>query len=129
MFSEMSSVAKVHKVVAMDPTVMDAETTLRCATLSGAEALGAEQQIGTLSPGKKADIIVLDLAQPHLTPIYNIASHLVYTARGGDVIHSLINGRLVMENRKLLSIDEQAVIAAMQGIGRLVLADRAKRQR
>ncbi len=128
MFSEMSSVAKVHKVVTMDPTVMDAETTLRCATLNGAEALGAEQQIGTLQPGKKADIIVLDLAQPHLTPIYNIASHLVYTARGSDVIHSLINGRLVMENRKLLSIDEQAVIAAMQDIRRSVLADRAKRQ-
>lgn len=129
MFSEMSSVAKVHKVVAMDPTVMDAETTLRCATLSGAEALGAEQQIGTLSAGKKADIIVLDLAQPHLTPIYNIPSHLVYTARGGDVIHSLINGRLVMENRKLLSIDEQAVIGAMQDISRSVMADRARRQR
>ena len=125
MFSEMSSVAKVHKVVAMDPTVMDAETTLRCATLSGAEALGSEQQIGTLSAGKKADIIVLDLAQPHLTPIYNIASHLVYTARGGDVIHSLINGRLVMQNRELLRIDEQAVISAMQDIRHSVLANRA----
>ena len=125
MFSEMSSVAKVHKVVATDPTVMDAETTLRCATLSGAEALGSEQQIGTLSAGKKADIIVLDLAQPHLTPIYNIASHLVYTARGGDVMHSLINGRLVMKNRELLSIDEQAVISAMQDIRHSVLANRA----
>jgi 5-methylthioadenosine/S-adenosylhomocysteine deaminase len=125
MFSEMSSVAKVHKVVAMDPTVMDAETTLRCATLSGAEALGSEQQIGTLSAGKKADIIVLDLAQPHLTPIYNIASHLVYTARGGDVMHSLINGRLVMQNRELLRIDEQAVISAMQDIRHSVLANRA----
>jgi 5-methylthioadenosine/S-adenosylhomocysteine deaminase len=109
----------------MDPTVMDAETTLRCATLSGAEALGSEQQIGTLSAGKKADIIVLDLAQPHLTPIYNIASHLVYTARGGDVMHSLINGRLVMQNRELLRIDEQAVISAMQDIRHSVLANRA----
>lgn len=125
MFSEMSSVAKVHKLRAMDPTVMDAETTLRCATQGGAEALLADHLIGTLVPGKKADIIVLDLAQPHLTPIYNIASHLVYTARGGDVLHSLINGRLVMKNRQLLTIDEKSIIGAMQQIRSRILTGRA----
>ena len=121
MFSEMSSVAKVHKVVTMDPTVMDAETTLRCGTLGGAEALGAEQEIGTLEPGKKADLIVLNLDQPHLVPIYNLPSHLIYAARGGDVIHSMINGRLVMRDRNLLTIDEQMVIAKMQEISSKVL--------
>ena len=121
MFAEMSSVAKVHKVVAMDPTVMDAETTLQCATFNGARALGAEAEIGTLEVGKKADLIVLDLDQPHLVPLYNLPSHLVYAARGADVIHSLINGRLVMKQRQLLTMDEQQVIARMQELSKEVL--------
>ena len=121
MFSEMSSVAKVHKAVAMDPTVMDAETTLRCGTMGGAEALGAESLIGSLEPGKKADLIVLDLDQPHLTPLYNVVSHLIYAARGGDVLHSMINGRWVMKERTLLTLDEDRVLAAMQLISSKVL--------
>ncbi len=111
MFGEMNSVAKVHKAVLLDPTVMSAETTLHAATLSGARALGADEVTGTLDVGKKADCIVLDFNQPHLTPCYNIPSHLVYAARGGDVVHSIINGRIVMENRQLTTIDELDVIA------------------
>jgi 5-methylthioadenosine/S-adenosylhomocysteine deaminase len=114
MFGEMNAVAKVHKVARMDPTVMDAETTLGLATLGGAAALRAEQRIGSLEPGKKADMIVIDLDQPHLTPMYNVPSHLVYAARGGDVLHSVIGGRLVMENRRLLTLDETAILAAMR---------------
>lgn len=113
LFSEMSSVAKVHKGFMLDPTVMSAETTLRAATIGGAEALAAEASIGTLAPGKQADLIILDLDQPHLTPLYNLPSHLVYAARGADVIHSLIGGRPVMKNRQLLTIDESEVIARM----------------
>jgi 5-methylthioadenosine/S-adenosylhomocysteine deaminase len=126
MFSEMSSVAKVHKVATLDPTVMNAETTLHCGTMGGASALAAEQQIGTLEAGKKADLIVLDLDQPHLTPIYNIPSHLVYCARGSDVIHSIINGQLVMKNRQLLSIDEEKVIGEMKKIAQKVLKIKEK---
>lgn len=114
MFGEMNCVAKVHKVERMDPTVMDAETTLRLATLGGATALGVEEKIGSLEPGKKADMIVIDLNQPHLTPLYNIPSHLVYAARGGDVQHSVINGKVVMQNRRLLTLDEDSIIAAMR---------------
>ncbi len=121
MFSEMSSVAKVHKVVNMDPTVMDAETTLYCATMGGAEALSAGSSIGSLERGKKADLIVLDLDQPHLTPLYNIPSHLVYAARGADVVHSVINGVLVMRNRELLTLDEAEVIDAMNRLRSKVL--------
>jgi len=121
MFAEMSSVAKVHKVVNLDPTVMNAETTLHCATMGGARALNAAGSIGTLEPGKKADMIVLDLDQPHLTPLYNIPSHLVYAARGGDVVHSIINGSLVMKNRELLTMDEAEVISRMNELsGRVV---------
>lgn len=118
MFGEMNTTAKLHKVVTMDPTAMNAETTLHTATLGGAACLQVESEIGTLAVGKKADIIVLDLNQPHLTPLYNIPSHLVYAARGADVIHSLINGRLVMRNRQLLTLDEEAILARMREIGR-----------
>jgi 5-methylthioadenosine/S-adenosylhomocysteine deaminase len=122
MFGEMNTVAKVHKVTRMDPTVMSADTTLRAATMGGARALGAEDRIGSLESGKKADLIVLDLDQPHLTPMYHPVSHLVYAARGADVIHSVINGRIVMENRNIISLDEQAILAQMKEISRQILA-------
>ncbi|HRF91056.1 MAG TPA: amidohydrolase family protein, partial [Desulfobacter postgatei] len=99
------------------PTAMNAATTLHAATMGGARVLGAERMIGSLEPGKKADCIVLDLNQPHLTPIYNPISHLVYAARGGDVMHSVINGRVVMEHRRLLTIDENAILARAAEIG------------
>ena len=121
MFGEMNTVAKIHKVVRMDPTAMNAGTTLRAATMGGAQALGATKVVGSLEVGKKADVIVLDLNQPHLTPIYNPVSHLVYAARGGDVIHSIINGKVVMRNRKIESFDEQAVLAEMQQISKKIL--------
>jgi 5-methylthioadenosine/S-adenosylhomocysteine deaminase len=114
MFGEMNSVAKIHKVARMDPTAMNAEQTLHAATLGGAETLGMENQIGTLAVGRKADMIVMNMNQPHLTPLYNIPSHLVYAARGADVLHSIINGRVVMENRILQSLDEDRILAQMR---------------
>jgi len=117
MFGEMDTAAKLHKVHRLDPTVMSAEITLRMATLGGAKLLGAEKSIGSLEVGKKADIIVLDMNKPHLTPMYNIPSHLVYAATGADVAHSVINGRVVMRNRKLLTMDEDAVLDRLREIG------------
>ena len=117
MFGEMNTTAKIHKVDRMDPTAMSAATTLHAATLGGAKVLGAESLIGSLEPGKKADCIVLDLDQPHLTPLYHPVSHLVYAARGSDVIHSVINGRVVMRNRRLLTLDEPAILARAAEIG------------
>ncbi len=121
MFGEMSTVAKVHKVARMDPTAMNAEQTLHAATLGGAETLGSAKQIGTLTAGKKADLIVLDMNQPHLTPLYNIPSHLVYAARGADVLHSVINGRVVMENRILQSLDEDRILTEIRKIGQNIV--------
>ncbi|MBM9536924.1 amidohydrolase [Desulfobulbus alkaliphilus] len=116
MFGEMNTAAKIHKLSHMDPTVMNAATCLHAATLGGAAVLGAEKLIGSLEPGKKADCIVLDLDQPHLTPMYHPVSHLVYAARGGDVLHSLINGRLVMRDRQILTLDEAGILARITGI-------------
>lgn len=117
MFGEMNTVAKIHKVARMDPTAMDASATLRAATIGGATVLGADREIGSLEPGKKADLIVLDLNQPHLTPVYNPVSHLVYAARGADVIHSVIGGRVIMRNRRLTTLDEAGILAEMNRIG------------
>jgi 5-methylthioadenosine/S-adenosylhomocysteine deaminase len=114
MFSEMNSVAKLHKVECMDPTVMGAEETLEAATIGGAKALAAEQLIGSLTVGKKADFIVLDLDQPHMIPMYNIPSHLTYVTRGADVMHSFVNGRQLMKNRELLTLDEKELLHNMR---------------
>jgi 5-methylthioadenosine/S-adenosylhomocysteine deaminase len=111
LFLEMDTAAKLHKVNTLDPTVLDAPTVLRMATLQGAKALVIEKSVGSLEPGKKADVIVIDTRKPHLTPMYNPISHVVYAARGSDVSTSIINGQIVMENRKLLSLDpEKAMV-------------------
>ena len=120
MFGEMNTVAKIHKVARMDPTAMNAATTLHAATMGGAALLGAAERIGSLEVGKKADLIVLDMDQPHLTPVYNPVSHLVYTARGSDVVHSVINGRVVMRDRQLVTLDEEAILGKMVRIGTMV---------
>jgi 5-methylthioadenosine/S-adenosylhomocysteine deaminase len=110
LMSEMDTVAKLHKVNTLDPTVLDAETVLAMATIEGARALGLADRIGSLEAGKEADLIVIDTRQPHLTPLYHPASHLVYAARGGDVAASVIRGRLVMENRVLQTLDREQVM-------------------
>lgn len=110
LFSEMDTAAKLHKVKEMDTTVLDALTVLKMATIEGARALGIEKITGSIEIGKKADIIVIDIKKPHLTPMYNPFSHLVYSTNGSDVIHSIINGRQVMFKRKLLTIDPVKVM-------------------
>jgi 5-methylthioadenosine/S-adenosylhomocysteine deaminase len=122
LLEEMDTTAKLHKVGAMDPTVMDAFTVLKMATLSGAKALGMAERIGSLEAGKKADVIVVDTRKPHLTPMYNPYSHLVYAAKGSDVSHSVINGRLVMEDRKLLTLDLGEVLGRAENLSRKVLS-------
>jgi 5-methylthioadenosine/S-adenosylhomocysteine deaminase len=109
MFEEMDLVAKFHKAMRNDPTIMDAKTVLRMATLDGANVL-QKADIGSVEIGKTADIILLDLRKPHLTPLYNVYSHLVYSARGSEVEAAIINGQLVMADGKLLTVDEDEII-------------------
>jgi 5-methylthioadenosine/S-adenosylhomocysteine deaminase len=95
---------------------MDAQTVVRMATINGARALGMGHLAGSLEAGKKADIIILDLNKPHLTPLYNEYSHLVYAAGGADVDGVVINGRVVMEDRRLLTINENEVMNEVRKI-------------
>ena len=110
MFQEMDTVAKVHKAQTLDPTVLNAQTAVKMATIDGARVLGLEDQIGSLEPGKKADIIVIDTRRPHLTPMYNVYSHLVYAVSGNDVVTAIVNGQVVMENRRLTTLDVDEVM-------------------
>lgn len=110
MFREMDTAAKIHKVINLSPTVMSAPTVVKMATMGGAKILGLEKKIGSIEIGKEADIILVDMNKPHLTPLYNGYSHLVYAVSGSDVKTSIIGGRIVMKDRKLLTIDvEQAI--------------------
>jgi len=120
LFQEMDSAAKLHKVHRLDPTVMPSQTVLEMATLGGARVLGMEKEIGSLEAGKKADVIVLELNKPHLQPVYNLVSHLVYSATGADVRDVIIDGKMVMENRKLLTLDEEEILAKAGEWGRRV---------
>ena len=120
MFAEMASMARIHKARRRDPLPVTAQEALHCATLGGAKVLGAEQVIGSLAVGKKADCIVLDLDQPHLTPLYHPVSHLVYATKGSDVLHSMVNGRILMQDRKLCTLDETAILCQAREIAQVV---------
>jgi 5-methylthioadenosine/S-adenosylhomocysteine deaminase len=111
LWEEMDSAAKLHKLVTMNPTVVTALQAFEMATIGGARAIHMEKEIGSLEAGKKADLIVLDLGAPHLTPMYNFYSHLVYATKASDVTDTIINGRVLMRNRRVLTLNEGAIKA------------------
>jgi len=105
LFGEMSLAARLHKVWRQDPTVLPAAQTVALATREGARVLGLEEVIGTLTPGKAADLLVLDLNQAHLTPLFDPYSHLVYAARAGDVRHVMVGGRWLLIDKELTALN------------------------
>ncbi len=117
LFGEMDAAAKIGKVMAMDPTCLDAATVLRMATCHGAAVLGLEKEIGTIEKGKKADIIVVDTNAPHLCPVYDPVSALVYSAGGGDVRDVVVNGKVLMADREFLTLDPRKIILNIRKIG------------
>ncbi len=104
MWGEMSLAARLHKVWRRDPTLLRASQTVAMATREGARVLGLEDKVGTLTPGKEADLIMVDLNQPHLTPMFDPYSHLVYAARAADVRHVMVAGRWLLKDGELLTI-------------------------
>ncbi|MDY6951571.1 MAG: amidohydrolase [Thermodesulfobacteriota bacterium] len=122
MFQEMDFMAKVHKARLLDPTVMDARQVLTMAARGGAAAIGLGDTIGSIEVGKRADVIIVDTHKPHLTPLYDPASHLVYAASGSDVRDVVIEGRVVVENRRLLTIDVEAVMEEVTSLARHMVA-------
>jgi 5-methylthioadenosine/S-adenosylhomocysteine deaminase len=110
MFETMKVAALLQKLVYNDPTVMPAYEIIKMATINGAKALGLDGEIGSLEVGKKADIILIDLLKPHLKPLHNIYASIVYSMRGSDVDTVMVDGKILMENRQLKTLDEQAVM-------------------
>ncbi|MEW6066870.1 MAG: amidohydrolase family protein [Nitrospirota bacterium] len=109
--SEMSTTAKVHKALSNNPTALDAKTVLLMATRWGAEALGLGDKIGSIEKGKMADIAVINLKKPHLTPIYDVYSHIVYAAMASDIETVMVNGKLVVNNSRLCTGDEDKILS------------------
>jgi len=111
MFEAMRQAALLHKLQSGDPRVLPARTVLEMATIEGARALGLDRTIGSLEPGKRADAILVSMASARQTPLYDPISHLVYVTRGDDVKTTIVNGKVLMRDRNVLTLDEPAVLA------------------
>jgi 5-methylthioadenosine/S-adenosylhomocysteine deaminase len=109
MWEEMDTAAKLHKVFSGDPKVMTAQQALELATIRGAEALHLEKEIGSLEQGKRADIVIVERDSLHQMPLYNLYSDLVYATKASAVQTVIINGRIVMRDRRLLTLNEPAI--------------------
>jgi 5-methylthioadenosine/S-adenosylhomocysteine deaminase len=98
-------------VTSGDPEALSALQAVEMATIHGARALGMDHEIGSLETGKRADFITIRLDTPHAVPMYNVYSHLVYALKGSDVRDSVINGRLVMRDRQVLTLDRAKILS------------------
>jgi 5-methylthioadenosine/S-adenosylhomocysteine deaminase len=116
MFEAMRQTALLHKLVTRDPRALPAPAVLELATRGGARALGMERQLGSLEPGKRADVLIVGMSQPRQTPVYDPVSHLVYVTRGDDVETTIVNGRILMDNRRVVTLDEGKVLAEARRI-------------
>lgn len=120
LFGEMDTTSKLAKIANLDPTLLDARTVLKMATVGGAKVIGLENRVGTIEPGKKADIIIVDTNTPHMTPIYNPYSQLVYSATGGDVRDVIINGEIVLRDRQFTTLDSDDIISEVKSLSRSI---------
>jgi 5-methylthioadenosine/S-adenosylhomocysteine deaminase len=111
LWEEIDTAAKLHKLVAKDPSVLTAHEALELATIGGARAIHRDKEIGSLEVGKLADLIIVHMDGAHHTPLYDVYSQLVYATKFSDVETVVVNGKLVMDKRKVLTVDEPAVLA------------------
>jgi len=128
MFEIMKVAALLHKGVRKDPTLLSAEQVLRMATIEGAKALLWNKQIGSIEIGKRADLAIVDFNKPHLCPLFNELSHLVYSAKAEDVETVLINGKIVMENREVKTLKTEKVLEMAEKTKEKLLACLAQKQ-
>jgi 5-methylthioadenosine/S-adenosylhomocysteine deaminase len=115
MFEAMRTASLLHKLQTYDPRAVDAKTALQMATIGGARALGMDRQIGSLERGKRADLIVVNASGARHTPMYDPISHLVYVTHGDDVRTVVVQGKVLMRDRKMLTLDEAAILAEARG--------------
>ncbi|MCK4435125.1 amidohydrolase family protein, partial [Candidatus Bathyarchaeota archaeon] len=115
MFETMKTAALLQKLVYLNPKVLPVYTVLRMATVNGARALKLGNSIGSLETGKKADIILIDLSKPHLKPLHNICASIVYSVCKTDVDTVIVDGRVLMKNRQVKTLDEQDLMEKAEG--------------
>lgn len=111
LFEEMKVAALLQKMHRWDPRVIPAQIALDMATINGAKALGVEHLLGSVEVGKKADLILLELTSPHLTPCHDIVSNLVYSAKSSDVATTIVNGKILMEDYEVKTLNEPEILA------------------
>ena len=110
MFEAMRQAALLHKLATGDPRAIPARTALQMATIDGARTLGLDREIGSLEAGKRADLVIVSTGTARQTPMYDPLSHLVYVTRGDDVRTTIVNGRVLMRDRRVLTVDEPRVL-------------------
>jgi 5-methylthioadenosine/S-adenosylhomocysteine deaminase len=122
LMEEMDLAAKLQKITKMDPRALGAKSVVEMATIEGARALHMEREIGSLEVGKKADIILISLEEPNAVPMYDIYAQLAYALKGSNVETVVIGGRIVMRNKKLLTLNEPEILAKAREYGKKVEA-------
>jgi 5-methylthioadenosine/S-adenosylhomocysteine deaminase len=122
MFEAMRQAAFLHKLQSKDPRVVSARVALEMATMGGARVIGREKELGSLEAGKLADLLIVSMDAPRQVPMYDPISHLVYATRGDDVRTTIVNGRVLMRDGKVLSLDETQVVAAARAAASQVRA-------
>jgi 5-methylthioadenosine/S-adenosylhomocysteine deaminase len=110
LMEEMDLAAKLAKITKMSPTALNAKAVVEMATIDGAKALHMDKEIGSLEPGKKADLILISLDEPNAVPMYDIYAQLAYALKASDVETVVIGGKVVMRDRKLLTVNEEQAI-------------------
>ena len=121
MFEEMKTAAYLQKVNTMEPSSISAYDILKMATIEGAKVLGLENEIGTLEPGKKADLIFIKTDKLHMCPATDVCANLVYSSNGADVESVMIDGKVIMQNRKMINLDEKQVMKQVKKIAKRLL--------
>src|SRR5262245_1388744 len=122
MVEAMREAAFLHKLVSDDPRAIPAPAALEMATIDGARVLGLEKTLGSLEPGKRADLLIVSMTSARQTPMYDPVSHLVYVTRGDDVRTTIVNGRVLMRDRKVLTLDSRQVLADARAMAEKVRA-------
>src|SRR6201997_4632760 len=122
LMEEIDLAAKLAKISKMDPLALNAKSVVEMATIDGARALHMEKEIGSLEAGKKADLILISLNEPNAVPMYEVYAQIAYSLKGSDVATVIIGGKVVMRERKLLTVDEPRVLEKARGYGKSVKA-------
>jgi 5-methylthioadenosine/S-adenosylhomocysteine deaminase len=120
MFEAMRQAAFQQKLVTMDPTAISAPEALEMGTIGGARVLGQQARIGSLEPGKRADLIIVGMSKARQQPLFDPISQVVYASRGDDVETTIVNGKILMRDRKMLTLDEASVLSEARKAADLV---------